>query len=58
MSFLKELGGSNSRRLVLGGLLADLSAEHYIWVAKGMTTMASGSASYCYHAEVTRRAPL
>ena len=31
--FLGELGGENSIRLVLGGLLADLSAEHYHWVA-------------------------
>ena len=30
-----ELGGENSSRLVLGGLLADLSAEHYTWVAGG-----------------------
>ena len=33
--FLTELGGENSKRLVLGGLLADLSAEHYTWVASG-----------------------
>ena len=33
--FLQELGGDNSSRLVLGGLLADLSAEHYSWVASG-----------------------
>ena len=33
--FLRELGGENSSRLVLGGLLADLSAEHYSWVASG-----------------------
>ena len=32
---LQELGGANSSRLVLGGLLADLSAEHYSWVASG-----------------------
>ena len=32
---LTELGGENSSRLVLGGLLADLSAEHYSWVASG-----------------------
>jgi hypothetical protein len=31
--YLVELGGENSSRLVLGGLLADLSAEHYTWVA-------------------------
>ena len=30
-----ELGGENSSRLVVGGLLADLSAEHYSWVATG-----------------------
>ena len=30
--YLVELGGENSSRLVLGGLLADLSAEHYTWV--------------------------
>ena len=33
--YLKELGGENSSRLVLGGLLADVSAEHYSWVASG-----------------------
>ena len=33
--FLGELGGEHSSRLVLGGLLADLSAEHYSWVATG-----------------------
>ena len=33
--YLQELGGENSSRLVLGGLLADLSAEHYSWVASG-----------------------
>ena len=33
--YLGELGGSNSSRLVLAGLLADLSAEHYTWVATG-----------------------
>ena len=32
---LRELGGDNSLRLVLGGMLADLSAEHYSWVASG-----------------------
>ena len=35
--YLQELGGENSSRLVLGGLLADLSAEHYSWVASGDT---------------------
>ena len=30
---MEGLGGENSSRLVLGGLLADLSAEHYTWVA-------------------------
>ncbi len=33
--YLTELGGANSSRLLLGGLLADLSAEHYTWVATG-----------------------
>ena len=33
--YLEELGGVNSSRLLLGGLLADLSAEHYTWVATG-----------------------
>ena len=33
--YLQELGGENSKRLVLGGLLADLSAEHYFGVASG-----------------------
>ncbi len=32
-----ELGGASIGRLVLGGLLADLSAEHYKWVATGDT---------------------
>ena len=30
--YLAELGGEHSSRLLLGGLLADLSAEHYAWV--------------------------
>ena len=33
--YLGELGGEHSSRLLLGGLLADLSAEHYKWVATG-----------------------
>ena len=33
--YLIELGGEHSPRLLLGGLLADLSAEHYTWVAGG-----------------------
>ena len=33
--YLRELGGENSSRLVLGALLADLFAEHYSWVAEG-----------------------
>ena len=33
--YLGELGGENSSRLLLGGLLADLSADHYTWVATG-----------------------
>ena len=33
--YLTELGGENSKRLVLAGLLADLSVEHYTWVAGG-----------------------
>jgi len=32
---LESLGGQNSYRLVIGGLLADLTAEHYTWVATG-----------------------
>ena len=32
---LTSLSGSNSMRLLLGGMLADLSAEHYTWVATG-----------------------
>ena len=35
MYFLESLGGQHSIRLLLGGLLADLSAEHYSWVATG-----------------------
>ena len=33
--YLGELGGEHSSRLLLAGLLADLSAEHYTWVATG-----------------------
>ena len=33
--YFEELGGVNSSRLLLGGLLADLSAELYTWVAQG-----------------------
>ena len=33
--YLGELGGEHSSRLLLGGLLADVSAEHYAWVATG-----------------------
>ena len=33
--YLGELGGEHSSPLLLGGLLADLSAEHYTWVATG-----------------------
>ena len=33
--FLQELGGQNSSRLLLGGLMADLCAEHYSWTATG-----------------------
>ena len=32
---LSELGGENSPRLLLGGMLADLTVEHYDWVASG-----------------------
>ena len=32
---LNSLSGHNSIRLLLGGMLADLSAEHYSWVATG-----------------------
>ena len=32
---LAHRGGDNSSRLLLGGLLSDLSAEHYSWVATG-----------------------
>ena len=32
---LSSLSGPNSMRLLLGGMLADLSAEHYSWVATG-----------------------
>ena len=40
--FLGELDGEHSSRLVLGGLLADLSAEHYSWVATGDTRHHNG----------------
>ena len=33
MYLLESIGGEHSIRLLLGGLLADLSAEHYSWVA-------------------------
>ena len=33
--FVQHLGGANSSRLLLGGLLADLCAEHYSWTATG-----------------------
>ena len=33
--YLTELGGEFSSRLLLAGLLADLSVEHYNWVAGG-----------------------
>ena len=29
---LQELGGHNSSRLLVGGMLADLSFEHHMWV--------------------------
>ena len=32
---MEGLGGENSSRLLLGGLLADLCAEHYTWLATG-----------------------
>ena len=35
MHLLSSLSGPNSMRLLLGGMLADLSAEHYSWVATG-----------------------
>ena len=35
--YLVELGGEHSSRLVLAGLLADLSAEHYTWVVEADT---------------------
>ena len=33
--FLEDLGGENSSRLLLGGVLADLCAGHYSWLATG-----------------------
>ena len=33
--YITELGGQNSSRLLLGGMLGDLSVEHYEWVAGG-----------------------
>ncbi len=33
--FLRELGGQNAPRLLLGGMLTDISVEHYEWVAGG-----------------------
>ena len=34
---MDSFSGPNSMRLLLGGMLADLSAEHYSWVATGDT---------------------
>ena len=33
--YLQELGGANAPRLLLGGMLTDISVEHYHWVAGG-----------------------
>ncbi len=33
--FFQELGGQNAPRLLLGGMLTDISVEHYSWVATG-----------------------
>ena len=33
--FLNELGGENSARLLFGGMITDMAAEHYEWVAGG-----------------------
>ena len=33
--YLQELGGVNAPRLLLGGMLTDISVEHYKWVAGG-----------------------
>ena len=33
--YLQELGGTNAPRLLLGGMLTDISVEHYHWVAGG-----------------------
>ena len=52
-SFLSELGGEYSRRLLLAGFLADLAAEHYAWVASGdkanpdTTTVVARAESFC-----------
>ena len=41
--FLDSLGGQHSIRLLLGGLLADLHAEHYSWVATGDLANSDGT---------------
>ena len=41
--YLMELGGEFSSRLLLAGLLADLSVEHYNWVAGGDKSNPDGS---------------
>ncbi len=33
--FLEELGGTNSHRLLFGGMLTDIAVEHYQWIAGG-----------------------
>ena len=35
IEFLTKLGGENSWRVLLGGMLADIAAEHHVWVQSG-----------------------
>ena len=57
-SFLTHLGGENSARLLLAGLLADLAVEHYAWVATGdkanpdTTTVVARAESFVHRLDV------
>ena len=35
LHLMKELTGANSHRLILAGMLTDISVEHYRWVSGG-----------------------
>ena len=42
---LRELGGQHSSRLLLGGMLAELSAEHFKWIAESQAKSPDPSTS-------------